>query len=292
MFQIEIDEKFKDYDCKVVKAIGKDNKIIVTPLKDDSTILFTIDIPEDLKKTFDFIPEKRGYIKKDERGKVFFTLIRFADYHLHSEFSLLDGANRIKTIVKKSEGCSGVSDHGVMFGSLQLFQEMDEAKKKALIEMEAYFETKDGHKDGCHGMLIVKNEQGWRNICKLISEAEVNFYKKPHISYDMLEKYHEGLICTSACIGGELPQEILANNIDGAMEAAEILQGIFGDDFYIEIQNHHIGSEEEVVNNALFDIAALNDIKTLGAIDAHYSEADDEYAHEVLLCIGTKKENE
>ena len=289
MFQIEIDKKFKDYDCKTVKVIGKEDKMIVSSLDNDKDVLFTLDMPEDLKKTFNFIPEKRGYIKKDEMGNVFFTLIRYADYHMHSEFSLLDGANKIKNIVAKSEGCTGVTDHGVMFGSLQLFKAMDAANKKPLVGIEAYCETKDGHKDGCHLILLIKNTTGWKNICQIISEAEVNFYKKPHVSYDMLEKYHEGLICTSACIGGELGQEILANNIDGAMESAEILQNIFGEDFYIEIQNHHMGSDEEVVNNALFDIAGMNDIKVVGAIDSHYTEKDDEYAHEILLCIGTKK---
>lgn len=289
MFQIEIDEKFKDYDCKTVKVFGKDGKITVTSLTDVTDVLFSVDMPEDLKKTFDFIPEKRGYIKQDEKGNVYFTLIRFADYHLHSEFSLLDGANKIKTIAEKSEGCSAVTDHGVMFGSLQLFEAMDNVYKKPLVGIEAYSETKNGHKDGCHLILLIKNEIGWKNICKLISEAEVNFYKKPHLSYDMLEKYHEGLICTSACIGGELGQEILANNIDGAMESAEILLSIFGEDFYIELQNHHMGSEEEAVNNALFDIAAINNIKIVGAIDAHYTDKEDKYAHEILLCIGTKK---
>lgn len=289
MFQIEIDSSFRNYDCKTVKVVGTSGKMIVTPLEDNTKVLFEVDIPTELEKTFKLIPEKRGYIKKDENGKVHFTLIRYADYHMHSEFSLLDGANKIKDIVRTSEGCTGVSDHGVMFGSLQLFKAMDEANKKPLVLIEGYAETKDGHKDGCHIILIVKNDTGWKNVCKIISEAEVNFYKKPHISYDMLERYHEGLICTSACIGGELGQEILANNIDGAMECAEILQGIFGEDFYIEIQNHHMGADEEVVNNALYDIAEINGIKTVGAIDAHFTNAEDAYAHEILLCIGTKK---
>lgn len=289
MYQIKIDNSFRDYDTKTVRVTAKDGNMVVTDMDDSSKVLFTEVIPDDLVDSFNLIPEKRGYIKKDEMGDMHFTLIRYCDYHLHSEYSLLDGANKIKNIAEKSEGCTGLSDHGVMFGVLAHFKAMDAVFKKPILGYEAYCETKDGHKDGCHLMLIVKNEQGWKNVCKIISEAETNMYKKPHVSYDMLERYHEGLICTSACIGGELGQEILAGNTEGAMETAEILQGIFGEDYYIEIQNHHMGPEEETVNNVLIDIANINDIKMVGAIDAHYTNKDDEYAHEILLCIGTKK---
>ena len=158
MFQIEIDKKYRDYDCKTVKVVKKEGKMVITPLDDDSNVLFELDIPSELTKTFELIPEKRGYIKKDDSGNVHFTLIRYADYHMHSEFSLLDGANKIKDIVRTSEGCTGVSDHGVMFGSLQLFKAMDAANKKPLVLTECYAETKEGHKDGCHLILIIKNE--------------------------------------------------------------------------------------------------------------------------------------
>lgn len=286
MFQLEIDNKYKEYDTKTVKVVKREKEMVVSY---NNKELFCLDIPEDLKKSFDLIPEKRGYIKKDEYGKVFFTLIRYLDYHIHSEYSLLDGANKISNIVKKSEGCTGITDHGSMFGVLNFFKKMDEALKKPIIGIEVYTETIDGNKEACHMVLLVKNETGWKNICKIVSEAETNFYKKPQVSYDMLERYHEGLICTTACLGGEVAETIAQKSFDKASEVVEVLQGIFGEDFYIEIQNHNIGAMEEMVNNALWAIAEINDIKVVGAMDSHYTEKEDEYAHEILLCIGTKK---
>ena len=286
MYQIMIDKKFKDLSTKTVMVEGKNNEMIVS-YKDEE--LFKLKLPDDLKESFIRNPIKRGYIKKDDSGDVWFTLIRYLDYHNHSDFSLLDGANKISNIAEKSEGCNGLTDHGVMFGVLEFFKEMDKRNKKPIIGIEVYCETIDGEKDGNHMVLLVKNDTGWKNICKIISEAETNFYNKPHVSYDMLERYHEGLICTSACIGGEIQQNILNKNFDKASEIAEVLQGIFEDDFYLEIQYHNMGTKEEIVNNALWDIGAINDIKVVGGIDAHYTEKEDSYAHEVLLCIGTKK---
>lgn len=287
MYQIKVDkDKYLKYDTTTV-SVKRDGDYMVAFDRDEE--ILRVDFPAELAHSFELVPIKRGYFKKDEDGNINFTLIRYLDYHLHSMYSLLDGANKIKDIVKKSEGCTAVTDHGVMFGVVDFFKEMDKACKKAIIGIEVYAESKDGDKDANHMILLVKNEQGWKNICKIISEAEVNFYRKPQVSYDMLEKYHEGLICTTACMGGEIPQDILDGKNDVALETIEILQGIFGDDLYLEIQQHNLGSEEDIVNTALFDIAFETGIKVVGAIDAHYPEKDDKFAHEVLLCIGTKK---
>lgn len=285
MYQIKVDkEKFIDFDTKTVKVNKNgDNMEVVW----DEEVIMTLEIPDELKKSFDLVPRKRGYFRKDENGDLYFSLIRYLDYHIHTEFSLLDGANKIKNIVKKSEGCTGVTDHGVMFGVLQFFKAMDAACKKPIIGIEVYAEDKDGNKDGMHMILLVKDETGWHNICQIISEAEVNFYRKPHVSYDVLEKYHEGLICTSACLGGEIARDIIDGRRDAAEEVAETLQGIFGEDFYLEIQDHNMGAEEDIVNTALWDMSIELGIKVVGATDAHYTNEDDEFAHEVLLAIGT-----
>lgn len=288
MYQVEVDDKFLNYDTKTVNVIKDKDKLKVLD-KDTKNVILELDCPVELNKSFELVPEKRGYFKKDDKGHMHFTLIRFLDYHLHSEYSLLDGANKIPKIAAKSEGCSAVTDHGVMFGVLQFFKEMDKVFKKPIIGIEFYVETKDGKKDACHMIILIKNETGWKNVCKLISEAELNFYRKPQVSYDMLEKYHEGLICTTACLAGEVSQEILNNNRDSALETVEILHDIFGDDFYLEVQDHHIGTEEDIVNNAIMDISFETGIKTVCAIDAHYTEKEDSFAHEVLLAIGTKK---
>ena len=286
MYQIIVDKSLEKYDTQLLRTTKVGDKICVY---DEDEVVLEIDCPEELNHTFEVLPNKLGYFRKDEMGEVHFTLIRYFDYHVHSEFSLLDGANKIKNIVAKSEGATAIADHGDCFGVLQHFKSMDAACKKPGIFYEAYVEDRSGNKDGNHLILGVKTEEGWKNLCKIISEAETNFYRKPHVTWEMLEKYHEGLVCTSACLGGEIPVEILKNELDAASETAETFQGIFGDDFYLEIQDHHMGTEEDVVNNALLDMAFNLDIKVVGATDSHYTDKEDAYAHEVLLAIGTKK---
>ena len=286
MYQIEVDKSFDKYDTMVLPCKLNNGKMCAY---DGDDIVLELDCPDDLKKSFENIPVKRFYFKTDEYGVVHATLIRYLDYHVHSEFSLLDGANKIPNIAKKSEGATAISDHGDIFGVIQLFKEMEKVNKKSCVFYECYAENRNGDKDGYHMILGVKDETGWKNLCNIISEAEENFYRKPHVSWEMLEKYHEGLICTSACLAGEISREILGNDADAAAETAEMLQGIFGEDFYLEIQDHHIGSDEDVVNNAIMNLSFNLDIPVVCATDAHYTNKDDSYAHEILLAIGTKK---
>ena len=259
-------------------------------------------IPEDLRRSFEILPNKRGLVvikefteeKETEHGKekikyekVLLGIIRIVDIHRHSEFSLLDGGSRIKDIVKATELVGAISDHGVMFGTLEYYKQMKKAGKKPIIGFEGYLETLDGDKKGNHISIFFKNKKGYENGCKIISFAEENFYKKPHISYEILEKYSEGLICCSACLGGEIPELLSKMNYDKALEVAENLQSIFGEDFYLEIQRHNI-EEEKTVNPMLIDLAAETGIKLVATIDSHYVSKEDSFAHEVLLAIGTK----
>lgn len=223
-------------------------------------------------------------------------LVRFFDYHRHSEYSLLDGCIRVSDMVKHTKYIGAVTDHGNMYCALKWYQEMKKAGKIPVIGEEFYCETIDGEKEGCHLILLAKNTEGYKNLCKLSSLAYKNIYYKPHISYEMLKEHSGGLVCTSACLGGELSRVIMNKNSKfGNIEEVEkrldrcvdFFKSVFKDDYYIEIQNHHI-KEELVVNPRLIALAKRHNVKVVAATDSHYTNKEDHEIHEVLLCIGTK----
>ena len=222
-----------------------------------------------------------------------YQLVRFADLHRHSGYSLLDGCIRIEDMAKRTEFCGALTDHGNMYGALQYYRAMTKEGKLPIIGEEFYCEDQDGEKHGNHLILLAKNTQGYKNLIKLSSLAFQNFYKKPHVSMAMLEKYHEGLICTSACLAGELAQTMVheenpQKRDTRVQEIVEKFRAIFGEDYYIEIQRHGI-REEQTVNPWLIRLAHEKGIKLVATTDAHYLDKEDEEVHDVILCIGTKK---
>lgn len=215
-------------------------------------------------------------------------ILRFADLHRHSENSILDGMSKVEELAKKTEYAGALTDHGVMFGYVDYYKAMKEAGKKPIMGFEAYMETIDGKKEGCHLVLLAKNEQGLRNLIKLCSKAYDNFYNKPHVSYEMLRKYSEGLIGLSGCVGGEIPQLILSGQYEKAKEVALELEKIFGKgDFYLEIQRHHI-PEEAIVNAGLIRLSQETGIKLVATTDSHYTEKEDSEVHEMMLALQTQ----
>lgn len=216
------------------------------------------------------------------------NIISFVNYHVHSEYSILDGMSTIKAIAKKSNGVSALTDHGNMHGMLKWQTEMAKVGKRPIFGCEVYTESENGDKDSNHLVLLAKDEVGKRNLFTLVSDAYFNVHKKPHVTYEALEKYHDGILCTSACIGGEISQKILAGDLEGAKRVILKFKEIFGDDFYLEIQRHHI-PEEDVVNPQIISFGKEFGIKVVAANDSHYIDKDDAYYHEILLCINTKK---
>lgn len=226
-----------------------------------------------------------------------YKILRFCDYHRHSGYSLLDGCISIKDMVAATDYAGAITDHGNMYASLAYYTAMKEAGKVPIIGEEFYCETIDGQKEGNHLILLAKNNKGYKNLLKLSSKSFHNFYRKPHISYEMLKEHSEGLICTSACLAGEIPQIILDKKSrysslkereDKLDEVICWFKKIFKDDYYIEIQNHHI-SDENIVNPELIRLAKKHNVKLVAATDSHYVHKDDEKVHDVILCISTKK---
>lgn len=231
----------------------------------------------------------RGIVVLSDGEYCEIDVIRYADLHRHSGYSLLDGASRLEDMVNKTEYCGALTDHGVMFGIIEYYNLMKAANKKPVLGFEAYSETIDGKKESRHLILLAKNITGYKNLIKLNSQSYYNIYRKPHITYKNLKKYSEGVICLSGCIGGEIPQLLLNGEYVKAKEVANEFVSIFGkDDFYIEIQRHNF-EREKCAEKLLIDFAKDLDLKIVATVDSHYTDKEDEFAQEVLLCIGTGK---
>lgn len=234
----------------------------------------------------------------------------FVHLHVHTEFSILDGMSRIKDMVKKAKKLGmkalAITDHGNMYGAVTFFDACNAGKNpedriKAIIGQEFYVcddlhvksRNKDdpngnGFKDRRHLILLAKDETGYKNLCILTSIAfKEGYYYKPRIDLKTLAEHHEGLVCTSACVGGDIPQAILSGNLEKAEELTLFFKNLFKDDFYLELQNHGL-EEEKIVNNYLKILALKHNIKTIVTNDVHYLEKEDAPVHEVMLCINTK----
>lgn len=238
----------------------------------------------------------------------------FVHLHLHTQYSLLDGAIRLKDLIKKA-GEFGVpaiaqTDHGNMFGAIDFYTRCKEAGIKPILGSEVYFTPGSRHDRAAakraktvgsqdaeessrqihHLILLAKNNTGYQNLCKLLSRAYLEgFYYKPRIDIELLREYSEGLICTTACLKGEVGYNFFSGQDDRAIKAIEKLVEIFGkDDFYLEIQENGI-PEQKLVNEKVIAYAREHGMKLVATNDAHYMTAEDATAQEVLLCIQTGK---
>ncbi|MBR5112668.1 MAG: DNA polymerase III subunit alpha [Clostridia bacterium] len=222
----------------------------------------------------------------------------FTHLHLHTEYSLLDGACRIGPLLDKIKSMGqtscAISDHGVMYGALDFFTQAESRGIKAIIGCEVYVAPRK-YTDKVHGIdneryhliLLCKNETGYKNLIKLVSESWVNgFYIKPRIDRELLSRYNEGLICLSGCYFGEVSQAILNDGYDKAKGIALWYKSVFGDDYYLEIQNHGL-KEQLRINNDLIKLSDETGISLAATNDAHYINKEDSIVQQALICLGT-----
>ncbi|MBW4462013.1 MAG: DNA polymerase III subunit alpha [Nodosilinea sp. WJT8-NPBG4] len=226
----------------------------------------------------------------------------FVGLHVHSAYSLLDGASQLPQLVERAKELGmpaiALTDHGVMYGAIELIKVCKGAGIKPIIGNEMYLINGDisqqQRRPRYHQVVLAKNTQGYKNLVKLTTISHLQgvqgkgIFSRPCINKDLLEQYHEGLIVTSACLGGEVPQAILQKRPDVARKVAQWYKDLFGEDYYLEIQDH--GSpEDRVVNVELLKIAREMDIKVICTNDSHYISCNDVEAHDALLCIQTGK---
>ena len=223
----------------------------------------------------------------------------FVHLHLHTEYSMLDGACRIKEIpaAAKAAGHSAVAitDHGVMYGAIQFYNACKAEGIKPIIGCEVYlaprsrFDKNYGDdSEFTHLVLLCENETGYRNLIKMVSLSFTEgFYIKPRVDIELLQRYHEGLIALSGCLSGRVARLIAETDMSGAMEFAKQLNGIFGDgNFYLEIQDHGIALQKRV-NEGIYNISRQTGIPLVATNDVHYLRKGDADTQTVMMCIQT-----
>jgi len=234
----------------------------------------------------------------------------FLHLHCHTQFSLLDGASDIGLMMDKAlkDGQKGVAltDHGNMFGAFKFVSEANKRGLKPIVGCEFYlvedrriqsFSRGGGEQDvRFHQLLLAKNQVGYENLSRLCSLGFIEglYGKYPRIDKELVEKYHEGLIATSCCLGAEIPQAILKGKLEEAEIKLKWWLDLFGEDFYIELQRHkgltnidQTGVSQENINQHLIAFAKKYGIKTIATNDSHYVEEEDWKPHDILLCVNT-----
>lgn len=226
----------------------------------------------------------------------------FVHLHVHTEFSLLDGSNKIKEYVKRLKELNmtagAITDHGVMYGCIDFYKAAREEGIKPIIGCEVYVapnsrfdkEIGGGEERYHHLVLLAENNVGYANLCKIVSIGFTEgYYYRPRVDFEVLNKYHEGIIALSACIAGELPRFILKGMMTEARACAQKYLDCFGEgNYFLELQDHGM-AEQKTVNSALLTLSQEMHIPLVATNDVHYTYAEDAEPHELLLCIQTGK---
>ncbi|MBP0017589.1 MAG: DNA polymerase III subunit alpha [Cyanobacteria bacterium SBLK] len=227
----------------------------------------------------------------------------FVGLHIHSDYSLLDGASQLPALIDRALELKmpaiALTDHGVMYGAIELLKTCRSKGIKPIIGNEMYVingDIRDKKKryKRYHQVVLAKNTQGYKNLTKITTVSHLEgvqgkgIFSRPCINKELLEQYHEGLIVTSACLGGEVPQRILKNDLEDARKVAQWYKDLFGEDYYLEIQDHG-SAEDRIVNVEIVKIARELDIKIVATNDSHFISCNDVEAHDALLCIQTGK---
>jgi DNA polymerase-3 subunit alpha len=223
----------------------------------------------------------------------------FVHLHQHTEYSLLDAMVRIPALMAKAKACKApavaLTDHGNLFGAIEFYKAAQDAGIKPILGCEVYMAPgKRTDKDAAsardaatHFLLLAENEHGWRNLIKLVTEAHLTgFYYKPRIDRELLAAHHQGLIATSACLKGDAAQAILERKPEKGLEFVRWCKELFGDRFYLEVQNHGL-EEQRAVNRALAEWSRKEGIPLVATNDVHYLEQAESRAHDFFICIGT-----
>jgi len=224
----------------------------------------------------------------------------FVHLHNHTHYSLLDGLSRPSDLVRtaKEHGSPAIAmtDHGVLYGAVEFYKEAKAEGIKPIIGCEMYltrdrFKKDSSVKKSNHLILLAKNETGYQNLLELVTKAHLEgFYYKPRVDHKLLKSYGEGLIATSSCLIGEIPQAILSKDIDKAKGLIEEYIELFGsDNFFIELQNHPEIDEQIIVNNKLKELAVDMKVPMIATNDCHYAKSEDAHAHDILVCVQTGK---
>lgn len=288
-FELEEEEFEEDAEIRV----GRIAEMVLGKGEEEARI-YAQEIVEELERA------KNGYARREERIRT----ETYVPLHVHSDFSLLDGASQIPFLVSRAKefGCPAlaITDHGVMYGAIELIKECKkQGGIKPIVGNEMYLVNTEyddrgrSRKKKYHQIVLAKNQVGYRNLVKLTSLSHLEgihgagWHRRPCIDKHLLMKYREGLIVTSACLGGEIPQCLLAGRYEEAAHVARWFRDVFEDDFYLELQDHGL-AKDRIVNPGLVRIARQEKIKLIVTNDSHFTECQDFRPHDALICINVR----
>lgn len=241
----------------------------------------------------------------------------FVHLHLHTQYSILDGLTSVSKLFARAKELGmpavAITDHGNMYGVAEFLKVANDKKNKnpdgsyivkPIVGCEVYvthhFDHKEKKKGYYHLILLAKNYDGYKNLMKIVSTAHLEgMYYRPRVSHEVIEKYHDNLICSSACLAGEVPKDIMADNLDAAREAIKWHKGVFGDDYYLEVMLHktevpglslEVYEHQTKVNKAIFELAKEMDVKVVATNDVHFLNKEDGPVHDRLICINTRED--
>lgn len=225
----------------------------------------------------------------------------FVHLHLHTQYSILDGATRIPDLVNRAKELGmpalAITDHGNMYGVKSFYDQVKAAGIKPILGCEVYLAPNSRHdktekedRFRFHLILLAKNKAGYQNLVRLVSLSFIEgFYYKPRIDWEILEKYHDGLIACSSCLGGELPKAVLHRGEEAAIEVIRKYKSVFGEDYYVELQDHGYPDQKKA-NEIMARLARANEVKIIATNDVHYLNKEDALAQEILICLSTGKD--
>ena len=235
----------------------------------------------------------------------------FAHLHVHTEYSLLDGSNKIREYVKRVKelgmDAAAITDHGVMYGVIDFYKACREEGIRPVIGCEVYVapgsrfdrEKGEGEDRYYHLILLAENNTGYANLSRIVSRSFTEgYYYKPRVDLELLKEFHEGLICCSACLAGEIPKDIVSGNMDAARKAVEWHKKVFGEDYYLEVMLHktevpglslEVFEQQQISNAGIFKLAEETGVKVVATNDVHFVDKEDGPAHDHLICLNTGK---
>ncbi|MCK5847061.1 MAG: DNA polymerase III subunit alpha [Bacteroidales bacterium] len=297
-FSSEELKHFKEINPKPIQSIGLNTQ----PYSKEKTAENSIDNNDENNTVANFLDSQIPF-KDDE-------LPPFTHLHVHTQYSILDGMTKVKLIADKAkkdgQTAVAITDHGNMYGVKDFHNSLTKNGIKPILGMEAYVALNSRHdknpanKGSYHLVLLAKNKAGYKNLIRLSSLAfSEGFYHKPKIDWELLEKYNENIIATSACLGGEIAKKLTTSTYEEAEKTAQRFKKLFNDDFYIELQRHKATDpsmntdtikDQNFVNKQLIEIAINNNIKIIATNDVHYLNAEDASAHDRLVCLNMGKD--
>lgn len=258
------------------------NNLVFTT--DDGKIIDSIVAGEDVS-VFQVRKKLKAIIHEVYNEKITLQIIRWADLHRYSGFSLLSSSSKIKDIIKNTEYVGALTDKGVMFGSIEYYKGMKKEGKRPILGFEAYTESINGSKSAYPLVLLAINEKGFKNLVQLSSKSYVHHFDNPQLSYDLLRKHSDGVLALSGGLDGEVGKALMKGDFEEATKVALELSSIFGkDNFYLEMQRHGILHEDRA-NLMLMKLSKQLQLKMVATVNSRFTNSDDVDEHEILLCL-------